>query len=174
MLVVSDLEFWDIVQESDNVAVIYLTQEFWMGWTWWTARSSPASTHQPGEIQIPTAEGLNRLFQSSESRWSKYSWGTAVQGLSCQAENQQPELLSAPGSEDSHTLNAPSRAAQVPASAARTSGVESRFFSSCYTACWCRAAHCLTHNLCMGGHTHLSNTYIFINDISLCVLQKQC
>lgn len=175
MLVVSDVEVWHIVQESDNVAVIYLTQEFWVRLDLVNSQII-TSQHSPTWQDSNSHCRENRLFQSAdgkESRWSKYSWGALQYRDWVSRQRISSQGFSVPQGQRIPTLSTPSRAAQVPETAAKDKWGRKQISSSCYTACWCWAAHCLTHDLCMGECTHLSNTYIFINDISLHTLQKK-
>lgn len=100
--------------------IMYLTQEFWMRLDLMNSQIITSQHSPTWQDSNSHCRGNEQAFPISwEQMKQTFLGNTAVQGLSCQAQNQQPELLSAPGSEDSHTLNTPSRAAQVPATAAK-------------------------------------------------------
>lgn len=177
MPVVSDVEVWHIVQESDNVAVIYLTQEFWMRLDLMNSQIITSQYSPTWQDSNSHCRGNEQTFPISwwrRQQMKQISLGnTAEQGLSCQAEISS-QGSSVPQGQRIPTPSTPSRAAQLPETDAKNNWGRKQISSSCYTACWRWAAHCLTHNLCMREGTHLSNTYIAIKDTSLCILQKQC
>lgn len=129
MLVVSDVEVWHIVQESDNVAVIYLTQEFWVRLDLVNSQII-TSQHSPTWQDSNSHCRENRLFQSAdgkESRWSKYSWGALQYRDWVSRQRISSHGFSVPQGQRIPTLSTPSRAAQVPEMLPRTNGAESRF-----------------------------------------------
>lgn len=138
-------------------------RHFDRGWTCLLARPSPASAQQAGKIQIPSAEGMNRLFQSARAAEANIPGESCSTGtFGCHAESQQLMLPTARGSGYSQPMSTSRRAAQVPGQwllAGRTQ-TRKKVSSSFYPVQGHRAAHCLTHNLCMGEYTHISNTYL--------------
>lgn len=130
MPVVSDVEVWHIVQESDNVAVIYLTQEFWMRLDLMNSQIT-TSQHSPTWQDSNSHSRENRLFQSAdgkESRWSKYCWGMlqyrdwvarqriSSQGFSVPQGQRIPTLWALPAGQHRYQQLLP-----------RTNGAKSRF-----------------------------------------------
>lgn len=169
MLVGSDVEVWDIVQEWDNVAVIYLTQEFWMRLDLMNIQIITSQHSPTWQDSNSHCRGNEQAFPISWEQMKQIFLGnTAVQGLSFQAENQQPGLLSAPGAEDSYTLNTPSRAARVPVAAAEDKWGRKQISSLCYSILTLGSWVWPTIHTWENAHT------TFINKTSLCILKIQC